>query len=247
MTTVAIIPARYASSRFPGKPLALIHDKPMIQWVWERARNCPALDETVIATDDERIRRTAMEMGAQVVITRSDLGSGTDRVAEAARLLSLADDDEIVNIQGDEPMVEAAMIDALIRGFRRQPPVDMGTLAVEAKDPDEFLNPNVVKVVVDRRDRALYFSRAPIPHRRDRGEGATPFLKHLGFYIYRCSFLQHFTRLEPGRMERVEKLEQLRALENGHIIRVALSPADTFGIDTPQDLERLQAAGALKR
>ncbi|MBC7358006.1 MAG: 3-deoxy-manno-octulosonate cytidylyltransferase [Desulfacinum sp.] len=240
MAVVAIIPARYASTRFPGKPLALILGKPMIRRVYERVRRCRALDRVVVATDDERIREAVTSFGGEVVLTRADHPSGTDRLAEAAQLLGLQEDDLVVNIQGDEPDVTPDMIEALIAEATRTPIPPMATLAFPCNSPEEYTDPNVVKVVRNVHGNALYFSRSPIPHRRDEGSGPTLFLKHLGMYAYRKEFLCRFTRLAPTALEQMEKLEQLRALEHGFTIRVGLSPRETVGVDTPEDLKRLE-------
>lgn len=241
MRAVGIIPARYGSTRFPGKALADIRGKPMIQHVYERAGKVSLLDGLFVATDDRRILDVVHGFGGKAVLTRGDHPSGTDRVAEACRELELADEDIVVNIQGDEPLVESVMIDLLIEALERAESCPMATLGYASRDVDEYLNPNVVKVVVDARGRALYFSRSPIPHRRDDDGEALSFLKHLGFYAYRHAFLQAFTKLPPGRLEQMEKLEQLRALEYGYSIQLALSPVETLGIDTPEDLARLLA------
>lgn len=241
MSTVAIIPARFASSRFPGKPLVNIHGKPMIQWVWERVRQCADLDDVWVASDDQRILETVHGFGGRAISTRYDHPSGTDRLAEAAAAIGLSERDVVVNVQGDEPLVQAEMVTTLVQALADAGDADMATLAVTSRSRPDFDNPNVVKVVVDQAWNALYFSRAPIPHRRDDPEADEPFLKHLGFYAYRKLFLDTFTRLAPGRLERLEKLEQLRVLEHGYKIRVGLSCLETVGIDTPEDLERLRA------
>lgn len=239
MKTVAIIPARFASSRFPGKPLIQIHGKPMIQWVWERVRQCSELDQVWVASDHERILDTVRDFGGRAIATRRDHPSGTDRLAEAAASIGLADRDVVVNVQGDEPQVQEEMITLLVQTLTSEDHAPMATLAVASQSAEDLRDPNVVKVVTDRDGNALYFSRAAIPHRRDPSEVTEPFLKHLGYYAYRKSFLNVFTRLTPGPLEKIEKLEQLRALEHGYPIRVGLSPFETVGIDTPEDLERL--------
>lgn len=239
MQTVGIIPARYESSRFPGKPLAKIQGRPMIQHVYERSSQASGLDRLFVATDDARIAKVVKTFGGEPILTRSDHPSGTDRIAEACRLLNLSGEDMVVNIQGDEPLVEPSMIHLLVEALKEAPECPMATLGFETCDPGEYLDPNVVKIVKDRGGKALYFSRAPLPHRRDSGAGPFFFLKHLGFYAYRNAFLQTFTQLSPGKYEAEEKLEQLRALEHGFCIQVALSPVETHGIDTPEDLEKL--------
>lgn len=239
MQIVGIIPARYDSSRYPGKPLADIHGKPMIQRVYERAFPDSGLDRLLVATDDVRIAHAVEAFGGESLMTSGEHPSGTDRLAEACRILDLSDRDIAVNIQGDEPLVQPAMIRRLVEALEKSPECPMATLGYETSDEADYLNPNVVKIVTDRSLKALYFSRSSIPCRRDDSDEPLVFMKHLGFYAYRQSFLQMFTRLSPGRLEQMEKLEQLRALEHGHSIQVALSPADTQGIDTPEDLERL--------
>lgn len=240
MRIVGVIPARFESSRYPGKPLADIHGKPMIEHVYERSRRALRLERLVVATDDERIAGVVEGFGGEALLTRRDHPSGTDRVAEAAAKLGLGDEDVLVNIQGDEPLVEPVMIERLIEAALKSPQAPMATLAFASKNESDYLSPNVVKVVVDGQGRALYFSRSPIPFRRDDSSEPLEFLKHLGFYAYRHGFLKTFKTLSPGRLETLEKLEQLRALEHGYAIQVALSPVETHGVDTPEDLERLR-------
>jgi 3-deoxy-manno-octulosonate cytidylyltransferase (CMP-KDO synthetase) len=211
----------------------------MIQHVYERSRTAKGLDRLVVATDDLRIADSVKDFGGEIVLTRADHPSGTDRLAEAARILRLSDQDIVVNIQGDEPLVDPSMIQLLISALEHAPHSSMATLAYRSVCEREYLDPNVVKVVVDGNGQALYFSRAPIPCRRDIEDSPLSFLKHLGFYAYRNDFLQTFTKLPPGRLESIEKLEQLRALENRHTIQVAFSMVETFGVDTPEDLDRV--------
>ena len=239
MRIVGVIPARYDSSRYPGKPLADIQGKPMIQHVYERSLKASRLDRLVVATDDARILNAVERLGGEALLTRSDHPSGTDRVAEAAGLLGLGEDDVLINIQGDEPLVEAVMIERLIEAMEQPPECPMATLAFSSRNEADYRSVNVVKVVVDEAGKALYFSRSPLPYRRDGSDEPLSFLKHLGFYGYRHSFLKTFTRLAPGKLESLEKLEQLRALEHGYSIRVALSPVETHGVDTLEDLRRL--------
>ncbi len=239
MKIFGIIPARYASTRLHGKPLAQIVGKPMIQHVYERASRCRRLDQVIVATDDGRILEAVRSFGGKCILTRSDHESGTDRLAEAAQLLDLALDDCIVNIQGDEPLVQSAIIDTLVEALLSHPRPDMATLAFASSAKGEFEDANVVKVVTDRDGRALYFSRSPIPFPREQKE--TFFLKHLGFYAYSRGFLSEFASLPPSELEVIEKLEQLRALENGYSIRVALSPFDSESVDTAEDLEKVTA------
>ncbi|SMC25172.1 3-deoxy-manno-octulosonate cytidylyltransferase (CMP-KDO synthetase) [Desulfacinum hydrothermale DSM 13146] len=240
MAVVAIIPARYASTRFPGKPLAPILGQPMIQWVYERARQCRRLDRVVVATDDGRILEAVRSFGGEAVMTRTDHSSGTDRLAEAAHILGLQAHDLVVNIQGDEPGVSPEMIEALIAEALRPPLLAMATLAFPCQSAGDYTDPNVVKVVRNAQGNALYFSRSPIPCRRDAQDEPMTFLKHLGLYAYRKEFLCRFTRLAPTPLERMERLEQLRALEHGYTIRVGLSPSETVGVDTPEDLRHAE-------
>jgi 3-deoxy-manno-octulosonate cytidylyltransferase (CMP-KDO synthetase) len=241
MKIIGIIPARYQSTRFPGKPLVDIAGKPMIQHVYERALRAQRLQRVLVATDDVRILDSVRAFGGEVLLTSRDHPSGTDRLAEACRLLGLQEDDLIVNIQGDEPLLEPLMIDLLVEALEQAPEVPMATLASVSRSGEAFTDPNVVKVVVNSRMQALYFSRAPIPCRRDATSSPHEFLRHLGFYAYRQAFLQQFTRLSPGELERVEQLEQLRAMEHGHPIQVALSPFETQGVDTLEDLQKIVA------
>jgi 3-deoxy-manno-octulosonate cytidylyltransferase (CMP-KDO synthetase) len=237
---LGVIPARFASSRFPGKVLAEIAGKTMLQHVYERALLARYLASTIIATDDERIAATARGFGARVRMTRSDHLSGTDRVAEAA---SSETAEIVVNIQGDEPLIDPDAIDAAILPMVHDPGLKMCTLKKRIEDIHEVQDPNVVKVVTDRSGDALYFSRCPIPHHRDLRASARPagfsFYKHIGLYVYRRDFLLGYSTLPVGPLETAERLEQLRALENGHRIRVVETDCESLGVDTPQDLERV--------
>jgi len=207
----------------------------MLQHVYERASQARYLTKLVVATDDPRIEDAARSFGAPVVMTRSDHPSGTDRVAEAAS----ADRAEvIVNIQGDEPLIDPAAIDAAALALLDDPELHMGTLKKRIENPDEIPNPNVVKVVTDRSGDAIYFSRCPIPYVRD---GSVIHYKHIGLYVYRRDFLLSYSNLPVGPLEQVERLEQLRALENGHRIRVVETEYDSLGVDTPEDLEQVSA------
>jgi 3-deoxy-manno-octulosonate cytidylyltransferase (CMP-KDO synthetase) len=239
MAIVGIIPARFSSTRYPGKPLVEVHGKPMIRHVYERARQCRRLDRLIVATDDSRILDAVRSFGGEALLTRSDHATGTDRIAETCKLLGLGPKDLVLNIQGDEPLIQSIMIDGLIDAIFSTPDVSMATLAFMSRDRTEYLDPNVVKVVVDTVGRALYFSRSPIPCRRDPDSEPVTFLKHLGFYIYWEAFLQVFTGLQHGALEKMERLEQLRVLEHGYGIQVALSPVETHGVDTPEDLQRV--------
>ena len=232
---VGIIPARYDSKRLPGKPLALIQDRPMIQHVYERAARAASLQRLVVATDDSRIQQAVAGFDGEVLMTSGDHQSGTDRVAEAARQLMLSDHAIVVNIQGDEPLLQTEMIDSLVDTLKAKADVDMATLAHPGTDNDHFYDPAVVKVVLDAEGRALYFSRAPIPSLSE-ASSAPQYYKHLGLYGYRNGFLQEFTTLPPGVLERQEKLEQLRALEHGFSISVVITPHDSISVDTPEDL-----------
>ena len=232
---VGIIPARYDSKRLPGKPLALIQDRPMIQHVYERAARAASLQRLLVATDDARIQQAVARFGGEVLMTSGDHKSGTDRVAEAARQLMLSDQAIVVNIQGDEPLLRAETIDGLVDTLQAKTDVNMATLAHPSTDNNDFHDPAVVKVVLDSEGRALYFSRAPIPALTE-ASSAPKYYKHLGFYGYRNGFLQEFTKLLPGVLENQEKLEQLRALEHGFRISVVITPHDSVSVDTPEDL-----------
>ena len=232
----AVIPARYASVRFPGKPLADIGGRPMIWHVYERARQCAALQSVTLATDDERIRKVAEDLGLAWVMTRPDHPSGTDRVYEAACKLGLADDALVVNIQGDEPLLDPAALDALIEPFARDARLEVCTLVMPV-DAERARSFNQVKVVEAANGDALYFSRALIPHVRD-GEART-YLGHIGLYAFRMRALARYVKLPPSRLELLEKLEQLRFLENGIPIRLAHVAEHSPGVDTPEDLERI--------
>ena len=230
MKTLGVIPARYGAQRFPGKPLALIAGKPLVQRVYEQARKAQRLDRIVIATDDTRIADVVKKFGGEVVMTSPACPSGTDRAAEVVRQL---DCDQVVNIQGDEPLMRPEMIDQLVDGLADY---DMATLARLIESAEVLANPNVVKVVFDINGNALYFSRHPIPFVRDVGATA-PHFKHLGIYAYRRDFLLKFVQLPPSALEKTEKLEQLRALENGFAIKVLVTLHDSVGVDVPADVK----------
>jgi len=234
MRALVVIPARYGSTRFEGKPLAVLAGKPMIIHVLERARAAKSATQIIVATDDERIQRAVAAHGGEARITAKTHPTGTDRVAEVARGIEC---DVVVNVQGDEPLLEPGMIDEVIGLLRDDPQADMATLMMPITTDAEFQNPNVVKVVTDQNGRALYFSRAQIPYPRVRG--ATTPQVHIGIYAYRREFLLQFTRLAPTRLEQTESLEQLRALEHGHRIRVSQTrfPYAGVSVDTPADLE----------
>ena len=229
--TAAIIPARFASTRFPGKVLAELWGKPMIQWVYEKAVASVA-DEVLIATDDQRVIEAVEAFGGRVVMTSPDHPSGTDRICEAAAGL---DCDIIINIQGDEPLIPVEVINDLIVLMQSNPEIEMGTVGVPGNRND-LANPNKVKVVVDNFDFALYFSRSLIPFLREGGI-ETPVLLHWGIYSYRKATLENFVSLPEGNLEACEKLEQLRALENGIKIYLMRSTLESIGVDTPEDLK----------
>lgn len=231
-----IIPARYASTRFPGKPLADINGKPMIWHVYERACRCAHLNQVVVATDDQKIEHTAKSLGIPVVMTRSDHISGTDRILEAAIKLQVPEDSIIVNIQGDEPALHPEMISELIRPFSDFN-IYVTTLA-RMMDATSAQSPDVVKVVLDRNNNALYFSRAPIPYPREKESSL--FHAHIGLYGFRYSALKNFVSWPPGRLEAIEKLEQLRLLENHIPIHVVITSHISIGVDRPEDIEKVK-------
>jgi 3-deoxy-manno-octulosonate cytidylyltransferase (CMP-KDO synthetase) len=238
MRVLALIPARFGSTRFPGKALADIWGKPLIQRVYEQARLVQGLHAIQVATDDTRIKDVVEGFGGQAVMTRSDHPSGSDRLAEAAQILGLDRRDVVINIQGDQPVFPPLLIGQMTADLAQDAAALMVTPARRLADPELARNPNVVKVVFDYRGRALYFSRSPLPYWRD---GARPyFYKHIGMYAYRVEFLQKFVRLSPGRWEQAEKLEQLRALEHGYPIHVVETDEDTLEVDTPEDLVRVE-------
>ena len=233
---LGVIPARYASTRFPGKSLANLDSRTILEHVYERASMARYLGPIVIATDDQRIYDAARGFGARVKMTREDHLSGTDRVAEVASAFD--DVDLVVNVQGDEPLIDPGAIDAAILPLLEEPAIPMGTLKKRIEDPREVSDPNVVKVVTDRFGNAIYFSRSTIPH---AGPHAAPALyKHIGLYVYRRNFLLRYSELPVGPLERAERLEQLRAIENGFKIRVVETDYESLGVDTPADLERVQ-------
>ena len=241
MKTVGIIPARFASTRFPGKPLALIAGRPLIQHVVTQCQQAKSLTEVIVATDDERIAATARQF-CRVEMTRADHPSGSDRIAEVA---SRCDCDAVVNIQGDEPLIDPAVIDAVAGALARH---EMSTAATRIKHEAELDNPNVVKVVVNTGGQALYFSRRTIPYLREAASGSTreqlaafPFLKHLGIYGFRRETLLRLVKYPVSALEAAEKLEQLRALENGIGIAVVTVDYDSIGVDLPEDVARVEA------
>lgn len=232
MGVTVLIPARYASTRLPGKPLLAETGKPLICHVVEGAAGARRAERVVVATDDSRIAKAVEDFGGQAVLTSTDCATGTDRLAEAAVTLGLPDDEIVVNVQGDEPDISGACIDTLV-ALLEQSDAAMATLATPIS-AEEAKDPNWVKVVLDADGRAMYFSRAKIPHDRDAA-GGVRYLLHLGIYAYGAGFLKQFAAMAPTPAEQAEKLEQLRALENGYDIAVAIVDYDSSGIDTPED------------
>jgi len=239
MKVICVIPSRYHSSRFEGKPLADIHGKPMIQHVYERVLRSNSVTSVAVATDDGQIFEAVKKFGGTVVLTSSYHRSGTDRIAEAVDTIECDDRDIIVNVQGDQPLFDPVQIDEVVKPLLDDPGVYFSTLVYRIKREEEIHHPNVVKVVFDRDHFALYFSRATIPCVRDEGTRAA-FYKHHGIYSYRKSFLMTFTQLEPGYLERMESLEQLRALEHGYKVKVVETLHDSVEVDTPEELERVK-------
>ena len=246
MKIIAVIPARYASTRFPGKALAEIGGKPMIQHVYERTAQSRLITRTIVATDDNRIADAVNQIGGEAMMTSAGHETGTDRLAEVAQCL---DADIIVNVQGDEPLIDPAMIDLALQPFLEEVDLQMGTVKTRIKCLHDFLSPNVVKVVTDNLGNALYFSRSPLPFFRDKWKdlkdesfcsGKLLCYKHVGLYVYRRDFLLKFAAMPPTFLEISEKLEQLRAIENGVRIRVVESEFESIGVDTPEDLLKAQ-------
>lgn len=244
MPAVVIIPARYSSTRFPGKVLAPLGGKPLIQHVYERARGSLLAEEVLVATDSDEVLRAVGSFGGRAVMTSSGHASGTDRIAEAASATAY---DIIVNVQGDEPLIRPDVIDTAIR-LLDDPRASIGTVAATIKSTGEILDANIVKVVMDSEGFALYFSRAPVPFHRDEwngpggigmAEGVTLY-RHVGIYSFRRDALFRFAALGPSRLEGIERLEQLRALENGMRIKVGVTDYETIGVDTPEDLEKVR-------
>ena len=238
MKFIGIIPARYASTRFPGKPLAMLGGKTVIQRVYEPV--CGALDEAYVATDDERLFAAVEAFGGRAVMTRSDHQSGTDRIEEAAEKIGTTAD-VIINVQGDEPFVQRSQLETLMHLFD-DPQTQIGTIGKPFETMQAVENPNSPKIVCDVRGYALYFSRSVIPYVRDKSQALSPqsFLKHLGLYAYRREVLHQITQLPQSPLELAESLEQLRWLQNGYRIKVGLTNVETVGIDTPEDLQRAE-------
>jgi 3-deoxy-manno-octulosonate cytidylyltransferase (CMP-KDO synthetase) len=241
-----IIPARFAASRLPGKPLLMIGDRPLIQWVWQRARASGAAS-VLLATDDERIRSVALGFGADCLMTSQHHASGTDRIAEVVRMRGFGPDDIVVNLQGDEPMMPAEVIAGVAQALENAPRADIATVVAPIQSLREFLDPNCVKALRANDGRALYFSRAPVPWPRDsvaadQPSGFAGAWRHIGIYAYRVHSLLQFAAWPPSPLEETEKLEQLRALEHGMHIQLAVLPTvPPAGVDTPEDLERVRA------
>jgi len=239
---VAIIPARYKSNRFPGKPLADINGKPMIQHVVERAAQVEIVSRVYVATDDSRIGDVVEAFGGNVVMTRDDHVSGTDRLAEAAEKIGISEHDIVVNVQGDQPFFPGQVVEQVAAPLLDDPALAMSTLIYKIVREEEINDPNHVKTVFDKDNYALYFSRSSIPFQRNPEEGIAPtFYKHLGFYAYRKGFLLTYVALPEGEWERFEKLEQLRALEYGYKIKVVLTEHDSVEVDTEEELHRVSA------
>ncbi len=245
MSIIAIIPARYGSTRFPGKAHVPINDKPMIQWVYERTKRSSLINRAIVATDDDRIFKAVKSFGGDIVMTSDTHPTGTDRIAEVAQGI---DCDLIVNVQGDEPLIRHEMIDQAITPLVNDSSIPMGTLCKKITSRDEAFDPNVVKVVLDKDGFALYFSRAPIPWDRERWSsksmlrdlplGASMY-KHIGLYVYRREFLLRYAGMPQTALEETEKLEQLRALEHGYRVRAVVTEYESFGVDIPDDLGKI--------
>ena len=246
---LAVIPVRWASTRFPGKPLALIHGKPMIQWVAEQAEKARLVSEVVVATDDTRIFNAVKKFGGRAVMTSAEHSTGTDRVAEVAETIECG---IVVNIQGDEPLIPPENIDLVIRPLLDSSDPPVSTLMTALRDLEEMFNPDVCKVVADDNGRALYFTRAPVPYDREAWPGGAHEteqygvtsgvygFKHIGLYAYTKLFLLRFSRLKASRLENLEKLEQLRVLENGYAIRVTETERNSIGVDRLEDLNAIE-------
>lgn len=242
-TVVAIIPARYASQRLPAKPLADICGKPMVQHVYERSSKASTVDSVIVATDDERIATVVRGFKGDAMMTPANLQTGTDRIAFAVK--SIPEADIVVNVQGDEPLIEPSMIDQAVRPLLEDSSVLVGTLIRKIEHTDELLNPGIVKVVIDQDCDALYFSRSPIPFGRDlppdKWLANGTYYKHIGLYVFRREFLNRFKSMTQTPLESAEKLEQLRVLENGYNIRCSMTTFDSIPVDTAEDLERVRS------
>lgn len=239
MKVICIIPARYESTRFPGKALADLCGKPMIQHVYERVLKVQTVSYIAVATDDDRICEAVQRFGGHAIMTSARHRSGTDRIAEAVSKLDLSDSDIVVNIQGDQPIFEPSQIDEVAKPLLDDPTIPMSTLIYKIVREEEITHPNAVKVVFDKDHFAIYFSRATIPYVRDK-KGKASYYKHHGIYAYRSVFLEIFTRLPEGVLEKLEALEQLRAMEHGYRIKVVETLYDSVEVDTPQELKRVR-------
>ncbi|WP_413110335.1 3-deoxy-manno-octulosonate cytidylyltransferase [Thaumasiovibrio sp. DFM-14] len=245
MSFVIVIPARYQSSRLPGKPLADIAGKPMIQWVYEQAR-CTGAARVIVATDDARIVDVVTAFGGEVCLTRNDHNSGTERLAEVMEMYKFDSEEIIVNVQGDEPLIPSVVIEQVAQNLANNPSAPMATLAVHIEDEEEVFNPNAVKVVTDKDGFALYFSRATIPWDRDafanNSAASQPLKRHIGIYGYRAGFINQYVNWEPSPLEQIEALEQLRVLYYGQKIHVDIAhEVPPAGVDTPEDLEKVRS------
>ena len=239
MRVLCVIPARIASTRLERKPLALIKDKPLVQCTYEAARQCKAIDQIVVATDSDEVAKLMQEYGAVVAMTDADIKTGSDRVARVAR--DYPDYDIVINLQGDEPFINPVSLSVLITAFKDNS-VKMATLAYPLDFENEYIDPNIVKVIRNQNQNAIYFSRAPIPHFRAQHTQATV-LHHVGVYAFRRDFLQVYTQLSPTPLEQAESLEQLRALEHGYAIKIVATPHRTLEINTASELARAQSWG----
>lgn len=238
MKTAVIIPSRYASTRFPGKPLALIKGKPLIRHVIERVKKCKKIDFIAVATDDKRIYAAVKELGYGVFMTPKTCKSGTDRLAFTAKK-HLSGYDIFINVQGDEPLIDPSLIDSLASELKKNRKLEYITAAYPVKKEEDIKNPNIVKVVLDKDGYALYFSRSEVPYNRDKTKNIKYF-KHMGIYGYKRDFLIEFAKSKPTMLEKAESLEQLRALENGKKIKVIISGSDSVGVDTPEDALKVE-------
>lgn len=240
---VGIIPARFGSTRLPGKPLVAINGKPLVYWVWKQAKKAKSLDRVLVATDDARVQRVVQGFGGEAVLTSSAYASGSDRVAAVARKLDYG---IVVNIQGDEPLISPAAIDRLVQALQKERDIKVATLAGPIRNESELHDRNVVKVVFDKNDLALYFSRHPVPFLTSNGkrvlrlQNLSTHYSHIGVYAYRKDFLLKFVSWKPSRLERLERLEQLRILENGYPIRVVKTQTKSISVDTPQDVKKVE-------
>jgi len=236
---LCVIPVRYGSTRFPGKPLAKILDKPMVQWVWENAKKVKIIDRVIIATDDDRIFQTAKNFGAEVIMTDKNCKSGTDRVSEVAKKIKCS---IVVNLQGDEPLISSKTIEITIKELLKDKKAVVSTPVCRVYDKKELNDPNFVKVVFDKNKYAMYFSRVIIPfiaHHSSLRKNF-PFYKHIGLYVYRKNFLEKFSKMGESQLEKIEKLEQLRILENGYKIKVVVVNDRTIPVDNPEDIKKVE-------